>query len=107
MVTLWPKHPLVQVSDPVMLTSLFRSTLPLSAMAGALEKPHSLAPGFPRTSAPSVASPSPASTVCPIRPNAQSVPVIDSSPFESTFPPMVDQAKSAANTPGLVRSLAL
>jgi hypothetical protein len=108
MVTLWPKkHPLVQVSDPVMLTSLLRSTLPLSVRSGELEKPHSLDPGFPRASAPSVGSPSPVSTVCPIRPNAQSVTVIDSSPFESTFPPMVDQAKSAANTPGLVGSVAL
>ncbi len=58
-------------------------------------------------SAPSVASPSPTSTVCPIRPKVQSLPPIVSLPFESTFPPIVDQAKSATKTPGLSGFVAL
>jgi len=102
LVTLWPKkQPFVQESAAVMVTELLRSTLPLSATAGAVANPHWLAPGLPSTSAPSVGSPKPVSTVSPINPKWQSSPSIVSSPFESTNPPIVDHAKSATKTPGL------
>jgi hypothetical protein len=42
-----------------------------------------------------------------MRPKVQSSPSITSLPFESAFPPIVDQAKSATATPGLSGFVAL
>src|SRR6266511_1225770 len=100
---MWPKkHQFVHESAEVMVRSLFRSTSPLLAGGMAPAKPHE---PDPRMSAPSVGTPSPLSTVCPMRPKVQSLPSIDSLPFESTFPPIVDQANLAAATPGLAGSV--
>ena len=101
LVTLWPKkQPFVQESAAVMLTSLFRSTSPFrDDDRGLPAKPHPASD--PRMSAPSVASPRPMSTVWPMKPKVQS------SPSESTFPPIVDQAKSETKTPGLSGFVAL